>query len=299
MTVVNEQRQSFAMAESVNILMLQETIKNLEESKVRLLLTIKELKEKLEQQKADQADIYYYLNKKCDESFEIIASLEEQLSNEQSDREIAEKMYESKIEELKTILQNTESKMGAKIIDLEGKVEMLNQFAHAKEETDRKLAELTHTLEREREDHRQGVEILENKFLIEREKLRASYDQKYEMLKKDLEQSIDGKLSKKTQRTQIMNVVMKKELEAQSRHADRLLEINDEIVERDKRLKMELDLARSLKDELLRKCNMYTRSNKDLEKKVTDIKEEQEKLRKELEEQLQTKVRRVPPHCRG
>lgn len=283
-------REAAAMAESVNILMLQDTIKNLEESKVRLLLTVKELKEKMEQQKADQADIYYYLNKKCDESFEIIASLEEQLSNEQSDREIAEKMYEIKIDELRTILQATESKMGAKIVDLESKVEMLNQFSLAKEETDRQLAELSSTLERERAENRQTLEMLENKFLLEREKLRASYDLKYESLKKDLEQSIDGKLTKKTQRTQIMNVVMKKELEAQSRHADRLLEINDSIVERDRKLKMELDLANSLREELLKKCNAYTRTNRELEKKVAEGKEEQEKALKALQDEYAAKL---------
>lgn len=283
-------REAAAMAESVNILMLQDTIKNLEESKVRLLLTVKELKEKMEQQKADQADIYYYLNKKCDESFEIIASLEEQLSNEQSDREIAEKMYEIKIDELRTILQATESKMGAKIVDLESKVEMLNQFSLAKEETDRQLTELSSTLERERAENRQTLEMLENKFLLEREKLRASYDLKYESLKKDLEQSIDGKLTKKTQRTQIMNVVMKKELEAQSRHADRLLEINDSIVERDRKLKMELDLANSLREELLKKCNAYTRTNRELEKKVAEGKEEQEKALKALQDEYAAKL---------
>eukprot|EP01031_Cornospumella_fuschlensis_P008685 gene8685-10702_t len=90
---------------------LKETIKSLEESKLGLVVTVKELKDKLAQQKDDQADIYYFLNKKCDESFEIIATLEEQLLNEQADREISEKLYESKIEELRVSSSGNEAKL--------------------------------------------------------------------------------------------------------------------------------------------------------------------------------------------
>jgi predicted negative regulator of RcsB-dependent stress response len=101
---------------------LRETIGVLEDSKSKLLVSLQEARDQLKQQKADQADIYYYLNKKCDESFEVIASLEEQLLNEQSDREISEKGYESKLEELRIQSSNTEAKLHAKISDLESRL---------------------------------------------------------------------------------------------------------------------------------------------------------------------------------
>ena len=66
----------------------------LEDEKKTLLSDVTSLTEGLERQKRDQEDIYYYLNKKCDESFDVIASLEEQLRSEQADREVAEKAYE-------------------------------------------------------------------------------------------------------------------------------------------------------------------------------------------------------------
>ena len=69
-------------------------VKVLEDEKQKLLLDIENLKTNLQQQKRDQEDIYYYLNKKCDESFDVIASLEEQLHSEQADREAVEKAYE-------------------------------------------------------------------------------------------------------------------------------------------------------------------------------------------------------------
>jgi hypothetical protein len=279
-----------AITENVNLLMLQETIKTLEESKVRLLLTINELKEKLEQQKADQADIYYYLNKKCDESFEIIASLEEQLSNEQSDREIAEKMYESKIDELKSNNTAMELKMTQKIHELEGKVEMLNSYAQAKEEMDKQLQLLNNNLIHEQEEFRHTIDNLETKHILEKEKLRQSFNQQFDILKQTLEQSIDGKLSKKTQKTQIMNVLIRKELDAQSRHADRLLEINSILIEKDRKLKIEVDLNKSLQDEWMKKCANYQRKIQELEKNHFEHEQQQTSLQGKFDEDLKIKV---------
>lgn len=215
MSKKKEQEDPTQVAEALNSSMLREMVNNLEETKLKLLLNIKELKEKLGQQKDDQTDIYYYLNKKCDESFEVIASLEEQILNEQADREIAEKLYENKLEELRNSAQSNETKLSTKIVELENRLEMLSTFSDTKDETERNLKNLMNKLEEERTQFSVNAESMENKFLLEREKLRKSYDVKYENIKKELELSIDGKLTKKTKKTQVMNIIMKKELDSQ------------------------------------------------------------------------------------
>jgi hypothetical protein len=73
---------------------------------------------------------------------------------------------------------------------------------------------------------------MENRFLLERDKLRKAFDSKYEETKKELEGSVEVKMTNKTKKTQIMNVVMKKELDSQSMHAEKLLEINQTILDR-------------------------------------------------------------------
>ena len=100
---------------------LRESVAALEEQKMKLLVALQDARDQLKQQKTDQADIYYYLNKKCDESFEVIASLEEQLLNEQSDREVSEKGFENRYEELRMSTGQTEAKLHAKISDLESR----------------------------------------------------------------------------------------------------------------------------------------------------------------------------------
>jgi hypothetical protein len=203
------------VAEALSSNMLREMINELEETKLKLLLNIKELKDKLVQQKDDQADIYFYLNKKCDEGFEVIASLEEQIINEQTDREISEKIYENKIEELKAAHHAMDAKHLSKISELETRLEMLNSFNEEKEESERNLKVLMNKLEEERGQFRVNTESIENRFLLERDKLRRTYDQKYEKFKKELEDSLETKMSNKTKKTQLMNVIMKKELDSQ------------------------------------------------------------------------------------
>lgn len=272
---------------------LKETIRTLEESKLNLVVTIKELKDKLAQQKDDQADIYYFLNKKCDESFEIIATLEEQLLNEQADREISEKLYESKIEELRVSSSGNEAKLQTRVTDLENRLEMLNHFAESKDETERVMKDLMVRLEEEREQFRVNADTMENRFLLEREKLRKSYDIKYESLKKEIEASIDGKLSKKTQKTQIMNVIMKKELDTQSRHAERLLEINEQLVDKEKQLSRDLDLAHGLQHETLLKLHHLTSKLRGAEETLREKDAEVARLQAQFSQETEAKRKHI------
>ena len=278
------------VAEVLSSNMLREMINELEETKLKLLLNIKELKDKLAQQKEDQADIYYYLNKKCDESFEVIASLEEQIINEQTDREIAEKMYENRIEEMKNTFQVMEAKYTSKISELETRLEMLNSFNEEKEESERNLKILMNKLEEERSQFRVNTESIENRFLLERDKLRKTYDQKYEKIKKELEGSVEVKMSNKTKKTQVMNAIMKKELDNQSKHAEKLLEINQTMLDRDKALKLELDLVNSLHGDMTTRLTMYQRTIKQLNQKVADMEAAESATRQQHESELHSKV---------
>eukprot|EP01039_Chlorochromonas_danica_P000927 gene927-1009_t len=267
------------ITDNLTIESLKDVIRTLEETKMNLLVTIKDLKEKLNQQMTDQADIYYFLNKKCDESFEVISSLEKQLSSEQADREIAEKLYEGRLEELRTSSSNNEARLQARITELEGKLEMVNSFAETKDETEKAMKALMTQLEEERKQFTLSADNMENRFLLEREKLRKSYDVKYDMLKKELEASVDGKLTKKTQRTQVVNVIMKKELDTQSRHAERLLEINETLLQREKTIARELELAKGLEQETMVQLRVARRKAEEAQQTASQHAAEMDALR--------------------
>jgi hypothetical protein len=203
------------VGEALSASVLQEMVHALEDAKLGLLLNIKELKDKLAQQKEDQADIYYYLNKKCDESFEVIGSLEEQLLKEQDDRQVQEEMYEHKIRDLKELAKTQDKELHNRIEVLNDKLERMNAFVKEKDSLERRLKELEEVIEEQKLESKREIERLESKHLLEKEKTRKAYDHKFEVIRKELELTVDSKLSKKTKKTQIMNLLMKKELDDQ------------------------------------------------------------------------------------
>eukprot|EP01036_Dinobryon_divergens_P022608 gene22608-30880_t len=272
---------------------LRESVAALEDQKMKLLVALQDARDQLKQQKTDQADIYYYLNKKCDESFEVIASLEEQLLNEQSDREVSEKGFENRYEELRMSTGQTEAKLHAKISDLESRLEMLNNFSEMKEELSNKLSAANATIEEERAKYGHDVESLENRFLVEREKMKRNFDMNFDAAKRELEGTVDKKLSGKVRKTQVMNVLIRKELESQSKHAEKLLELNEDIVQRDRDLKMELQLARSMQEEMATKLAAYQRTIRQLNERIAAAEAEAQRSRQDREDEARMQVR---PH---
>ena len=66
-----------------------------------------ELRASLETGRADQADIYYFLQKKLDDNYNNLSELENQILQEQTDREKAEEAYEIRTHELESTLAST------------------------------------------------------------------------------------------------------------------------------------------------------------------------------------------------
>lgn len=166
--VVNEKAQKASDELTNGVLMDQ--LEELEQQKTKLLLNLKECKEKYEQQKSDQTDIYYYLNKKLDENYETIALLEEQILNEQTQREIHEKRLEKRIEDLNLKLTQDETKYQAKLKEAEEKLQKLKEFSENKDELEKNFAKLLETLETERKHYGELMDENERKSIRERER---------------------------------------------------------------------------------------------------------------------------------
>jgi hypothetical protein len=75
------------------------------------------LRKLLEEGKEDQADIYYYLQKKLDDNYNNISELELQIVEEQSDRERAEAAFEAKIKDLEGQLSHQKEKYVERFLD--------------------------------------------------------------------------------------------------------------------------------------------------------------------------------------
>lgn len=274
------------ITENLTNALLRETIEKLEDQKVKLLLNIKGLVEKLAQQKSDQADIYFYLNKKLDDNYEVISSLEEQILTEQSDREQSEKMYEKQIEDMKAKQANEEHKLNSRIMDLEEKLQILKEFSDQKQELDENLLKLFDTLENERRQFQTTTEEMERKAAFDRDKLKKEYESLIVQYKSDIQGKVDARLTKTTKNTQAANLVMQNELKYQSNTVEKMLHLTDSVLEKDRDLQMELSIAQTNETEIVHRLATYQRVIKQLNTKI----EQDETDRVELIQTHESKV---------
>lgn len=211
--IINE--KTLKLTDNLTNGMLRDYIADLEQQKTKLLLSLKEYRQKYEQQKIDQNDIYFYLNKKLDENYETIAALEEQILSEQADRESQERLLEKRIHTLESEAVAMEAKYISKLSEAEEKLNKLKEFGENKEELDRNLHKLLETLEEERKQFRAMSEEMDRRYVQEKERIKKDCARQFEEYKESLQADADQKLSAKTKQTQAVNAMIKTELSYQ------------------------------------------------------------------------------------
>jgi hypothetical protein len=277
------------MTDALNNAMLRETIEKLEDQKVKLLLNIKSLVDKLTQQKQDQSDIYYYLNKKLDDNYEVIAALEDQILTEQGDRENAEKAFEKRFEDTAKEHHKEVHGLQTRILDLEEKLQILKQFSSEKETLDENLKELLDTLENERKQYRIYTEDMERKAALDREKVKHDFEQQILQYRADIQKKVDSKLSKAVKNTRAVNECMQQELKYQSNTVQNMLKLTDTILDKDKNLRVELSIAQSNEGEIAHRLATYQRIIKQLNGRIAHEEEEKALIKSSFENLLQSK----------
>ncbi len=163
--------------ENFNILKLNaltDSLKSIEHRNQQLLEENRNLKDNLTAQKDAQADIYHYLHKKLDDNYEVISRLEAHLLTAKEDQVASEKDYgkrklvyvllmlnnttlnfitsEEKIKEVRRKHSEEIAKISESNIDLNSRITELRKFITEKEMMERKLLELSNTIEFERKE---------------------------------------------------------------------------------------------------------------------------------------------------
>jgi hypothetical protein len=266
----------------VNLTMMSEMVTALEEGKLSLVMAVKQLKEQLDQQKKDQTDVYYYLNKKCDDSYEIIATLQEQLLTEQADREVSEKQFEQQIENLTVSGETEQSKLKAVITNQTDKLSGLDTFMLQKETLEEELGALKHTLATERDQNTKILRQMDFEWTIERDKLRKGYEKSLVELREEMEGKLESRVAVKTRDIHVRNNEISVELAHQCKQADQVLIYYQGTVDKDRQLRVDLELAASAETEMVKKLAMYQRMVKELNDKMTAMEDRDKEQSRDL-----------------
>lgn len=275
--------EAIKFGDDLTVAMARDIVEQVEEQKKRLLLKIAQLTEQLEAQKKEQSDIYYYLNKKLDDNFETISSLEEQLLNEQSDREVSERMFERTIEELNSKLSGEEARFQSKINSLELKIESLNEFDEKKHLIEAELARANELIVIERGKHASIIDDIEMRKIKESNILEKNLVAQVEIIKQSYLAKVESSLDEETRSIRLENLRLKSEMKLQSLEADKVREISKSILEKDRELRNEYQLAQSNEKELVNRLGTYQHLIKQLNERNLELEDKNGKLQTQIE----------------
>lgn len=199
----------------LEVSLLREYVEQLEQQRLAMTQKTAELKAENEQRAKDQADVYFYLNKKLDDNYDVINSLEEQIIREQNEREISEKEYENALEAAQAKLVSEEGRYKSKIFELEDKLEQVRDFVGRRGELEEELSNLKALLENERVDFKERYDQLDRARLLEKKQMRDEFEIEIATIQKNHKADIESKLSRKAKKSNILNTMYKKELKYQ------------------------------------------------------------------------------------
>ena len=147
-----------------------------------------------------------------------------------------------------------------------------------------------YTLEAERLQHKKNIDDLELRWIGERNLLEKDFDARVLASKLDADAAIEDRLSKNTKKTRLMNAAIKNELHYQSKQADMVLEVNQQVLDRDRAMRLELQLAQSAEKEMIGKLSMYQRIIKQLNERVALDVSATDSLKEVFTMEIKTKV---------
>lgn len=240
------------------------------------------LRKDLATQREDEADVYYYLHKKLDDNYDVIAGLEKQILTEQTERERFAKRAQKKYDELQESTDSQIKQLSHKLSEAEKELESLVEFKERKEELERLHTQMTREREEERETQRRTIEDLERKVVGEKERVKRDMLEKIRDTKKNVLAETEDQLHFKTKRTMMENEQMQLELQYQSREAEKLLKKNKKLVGQRNALEIELQLSQDQERELAKRTQFYQKLIKKLHEKLKS-RDESDALREDQE----------------
>lgn len=285
--------QAANLVKDIRIAELTDALTTADRVKLTNLMTIKELKERISQLTNDSSDIYYYLNKKCDDNFEVIQSLEGQLLNEQTDREINEKINEKRIEELEHRIKMDTRDYTDRIKELEIKLEEFITFDLLKTQFEQEISDLKTQLAHEKSENQANILLVERKLMLERMKLQNEYALLKDGLDEEVEKKVEARLSNEAKNAIQVNNSIRKELQYQNKQANSILHYDTILLENEKKIKIDLQLARDIEKDLSSRLVTFQKINKQLNDQVEVLHQTVGKLQHELSTEKELKSNKI------
>ncbi|CAK4690697.1 hypothetical protein LEN26_008704 [Aphanomyces euteiches] len=243
---------------------MNDHMKTVEKENVILKAENDALKAKLLQQREDEADIYYYLHKKLDANYQVIAQLEGDIEAVKQERDAMDKMFHQQQEETQSAFAKEKKDLTERIESAQDTLHALEVFRERKVELEDTIAAMEATLAMEKENHKKQVLEMERRNVQEKERIKKDMLMKIKENKQNLLARTEDQLDSTTKRTMMENDQMISELQYQSKETEKLLAkykaLETEVVQ----LRLQLKLNKETEMEMAKRTHFYQKLIKKL-----------------------------------
>ncbi|XP_074654771.1 cilia- and flagella-associated protein 157-like [Tubulanus polymorphus] len=236
-------------------------------------------KEQYDQMGQDKKEIVSFLKKSLEQRGDEIADLNDRLIGLQQAKDAEKEMYEQQLQQLRTEFQETKDQLTSENMILGGKLASLEEFKVQKEDLMAKFAQMEEQLKRQEEEHKEVIYNLERKQVVDKDRLKKEMVMRVNQVAAEFRKVSNKQMAETTKRTIRENVSINAQLTKMSDKTMELIQENDEIREKDKKERQQIEMLEANEKELAKKNH----SNQKIIRMLTEKCKNQEAMLAEYE----------------
>ncbi|CAB1319555.1 unnamed protein product [Coregonus sp. 'balchen'] len=225
----------------------------------------------------EKKDIVLYLKRSLAQKEDELRDLLERLVGLQQAKDTEKDSFELQLSQLRQEFQENKDKLTSENMVLAGKLAALEEFRVQKEELMAHLEGLEEQLGKQRQEHHTVIYSLERKAVLDNDRLKKEMQQHVAAVAAEFRRVSDRKMPETTMRAIHENVSVTAQLSQLSDKSKQLLEENEDLRDREKHIRREMEVLEPL-------FNKMTRKSLSNQKVVHQLTEKCKQMQAELEE---------------
>lgn len=235
-------------------------IKDLEERLLRYQKKCDELEvdngkfiEKYEQMATDKKEIVAFWKKQVEQKTDEIADLNDRHIGLQQTRDNEREDFKRQLQEARSEYQDMKDNLTSDNMILGGKLAALEEFKVQKEDLMAKFAMMEEELAKKDADHKDHLYTLEKKAVMDKDRLKKEMILRVNQVAAEFRKVSNKQMAETTKRTIRENVSINAQLAKMSDKTIELIQENDELKEKEKKMKQQIDMLETNEKELAKK----------------------------------------------
>ncbi|KAE8751025.1 hypothetical protein FOCC_FOCC002110 [Frankliniella occidentalis] len=207
----------------------------------------------------DRADVISYLNRTLSEKEDEILELKERLEGLQQTRDMETKAFREKVEQMEQEFKAMQLQLTSEVKLLAGKLNALDEFRVQRDDLMAKFVTQEQQMEDQRQSHARELYEVERKFIVGKDSLKKEMEVRLLQLSTEFQEATESRIASTTHRVIRENIAINNELDLMLASTKELTDENDKMRERDRELRLNVELHEKEKKMALNRSEMQSK----------------------------------------